>query len=231
MKTVETLHHAQSAILSTLQYATRARYSELQHAAGMESDSFKFHIRKLVHNGSIFKADDGLYELTAEGKAFVSRLDRGTGREIEQPKSSMLMIVRCGKFVLAHRRDREPFNGFWGIASSPVLRGVPLTESAARALRTQTGVVAQFRVAGSYRVIDQTKRGVVLEDKIFAVMVADLDRLTPPREWSGGESLWMSVDELLAKTPLFPSTGGVFEMLATGQPFREDVCVYRDSQY
>ena len=60
MKTVETLHHAQSAILSTLQYATRARYSELRRAAGMESDSFKFHIRKLVHNGSIFKADDGL---------------------------------------------------------------------------------------------------------------------------------------------------------------------------
>ena len=102
------LHKAQSTILYTLQYATRARYSELQHAAHMESDVFKFHIRKLRRTGHIVKADDGLYELTAEGKALVSRLDKQTGREIEQPKSSMLMVVRSGDLVLGHRRDRFP---------------------------------------------------------------------------------------------------------------------------
>ena len=47
-------------------------------AAAMESDSFKFHIRKLVKIGYIIKAEDGLYELTAEGKALASRLDRPT---------------------------------------------------------------------------------------------------------------------------------------------------------
>ncbi len=231
MKSEGKLHRAQSAILYTLQYATRARYSELQHAAAMESDVFKFHIRKLVRIGYIVKAVDGLYELTAEGKAFVSRLDKGTGREIEQPKSSMLMVVRCGDYVLGHRRDREPFNGFWGIASAPVLRGVPLTESAARELCKQTGIEANFRVAGSYRVIDKNTHGNVLEDKIFAVMVADLDRLTPPHRWSGGFSEWMPVAELTKKEQLFPITAAIFEMLAAGVPFREDVCVYDDSQY
>lgn len=231
MKSEGKLHKAQSAILYTLQYATRARYSELQRAAGMESDVFKFHARKLARLGYILKADDALYELTAEGKAFVSRLDKGTGREIEQPKSSMLMVVRCGNYILGHRRDREPFNGFWGIASAPVLRGIPLIESAARELRKQTGIAARFRVAGSYRVIDKNSRGVILEDKIFAVMVADLDRLVPPHRWSGGYSKWMPVDELLQKEQLFPITASVFEMLLTEAPFREDVCIYTDKEY
>ncbi len=225
------LHKAQSAVLYTLQYATRARYSELQRAADMQSDVFKFHIRKLVTQRFIIKADDGLYELTAEGKAFVGRLDKGTGREIEQPKSSMLMVVRCGNYILGHRREREPFNGFWGIASAPVLRGVPLVESAARELNKQTGIEASFRVAGSYRVIDKNTHGNVLEDKIFAVMVADSDRLAPVRPWSGGYSEWMPVKELLQKPHLFPITPAIFEMLSAGIAFREDVCTYKDNEY
>ena len=225
------LHKAQSTILYTLQYATRARYSELQHAAHMESDVFKFHVRKLRRVGHIVKADDGLYELTAEGKALASRLDKRTGREIEQPKSSMLMVVRSGDFVLGHRRDREPFHGYWGIASAPVLRGVPITDSAQRELKKQTGITARFRVAGSYRVIDTNCRGVVYEDKIFAVLVADVDSPITPHQWSGGVSEWMDRPTLLSKQKLFPTTAATLDMIACGETFREDVCVYTGKEY
>ncbi|NCU37916.1 hypothetical protein EOL96_02555 [Candidatus Saccharibacteria bacterium] len=225
------LHKTQSAILYTLQYATRARYSELQHAAHMESDVFKFHVRKLRRVGYIVKADDGLYELTAEGKALASRLDKQTGREIEQPKSSMLMVVRCGDLVLGHCRNREPFNGFWGIASAPVLRGVPVAESAQRELKKQTGIDAVFRVAGSYRVIDTNRSGVVYEDKIFAVLVADINSPTKPHAWSGGHSEWMDVPTLLSKHKIFPTTDATLRMIARGETFREDVCVYSGHEY
>lgn len=225
------LHKAQSTILYTLQYATRARYSELQHAAHMESDVFKFHVRKLRRVGHIVKADDGLYELTAEGKALASRLDKRTGREIEQPKSSMLMVVRSGDLVLGHRRDREPFHGYWGIASAPVLRGVPITDSAQRELKKQTGITARFRVAGSYRVIDTNCRGVVYEDKIFAVLVADVDSPITPHQWSGGVSEWMDRPTLLSKQKLFPTTAATLDMIACGETFREDVCVYTGKEY
>lgn len=215
----------------TLQTATRARYSELMRAADMPSDTFKFHIRRLVERGFIVKADDGLYELTAEGKAFSSRLDKCTGGQIAQPKSSMLMVVRCGEYVLGHRRDREPFNGYWGIASAPVLRGVPLAESARRELTKQTGIDAEFRVAGSYRVIDRGSRGTILEDKIFAVMVADVADMPAPHRWSGGHSEWLRVDELLAHERQFQSTAKILQMLRDGVVFGEDICDYRDGDY
>lgn len=227
------LHKAQQNILYVLQYATRARYSELLRASEFASDSFKFHLRKLCHIGFILKADDGLYELTAEGKAYVSRLDRKSGQQIEQPKASMLLVVtvKDTDIVLAHRRTREPFNEFWGIASAPVLRGVPLDEAAAREFHKQTGIAASFTIAGFYRVIDKNQRGTILEDKIFSVAVATIDSPIEPHVWSGGHSQWMSWEDLLGQSKIFPTTASLFAMLESKQSFAESIYTYDNSQY
>ena len=231
MKSNASLHNTQRIILRSLQYATRARYSELQHAAESESDTFKFHLAKLRKLGYVLKASDGLYELTAEGKAFTERLDPQTGLSIAQPKSSMLLLARCGDFVLAHQRLREPFYEFWGIASAPLLRGVPMKQAAQREFMKQTGIAAEFRPVGSYRMIDVTRGGRVLEDKLFTMLVSDLDRMPTPIGWSGGQSIWLKTPELLQKPRLFPATVGIFEMIQTGVQFREDTFVYREDEY
>lgn len=231
MKSADTMHNSQVEVLKLLKYATRARYSELMRAAGQESDVFKYHIKVLLHKGFLVKATDGQYELTAEGKEFTSRLDVGTRRPVEQPKSSMLMVVRSGDKILAHKRTRQPFNGFWGIASAPVLRGVPLAHSAAAELQKQTGLIADFTVVGSYRVIDKNKRGIILEDKIFSVMLAELPYAPVVKEWTGGISEWMTIEELLSKDKLFPSTAPVLKMIAEKQFFGEEVCLYDSHEY
>lgn len=231
-KDTEKMHNAQLTTLKTLEHATRARFSELMRAAGVQSDSFKFHVKSLIKDGLIFKDEDTLYGLTAEGKELVGRLDRTTRRQIEQPKSSMLMIVmlKDGR-VLGHMRTREPFNGFWGIASAPMLRGVPAVESARRELKKQTGIDAQFSVQGVCRVIDKDKRGTVLEDKLFCVAVSVLPAMQQPHVWCGGVSEWMRVSDLLAKPKLFPTTEATLAMVADSISFREDTCAYADEEY
>ena len=228
----ERIHPAQVTTLKTLEQATRARFSELQRAANMESDTFKFHASSLKRAGLIFKDTDGLYQLTAEGKSMVSRLDKRTRRQIEQPKSSMLMIVRAnsGK-ILAHKRTREPFNGYWGIASAPMLRGVPAADSASRELKRQTGITANFTIKGAYRLIDKDMRGNVLEDKLFAVAEAVLEKETSPISWCGGVSEWMNEPNLLAKEKLFPTTAATLDMIESGEVFKEDICVYESDEY
>ena len=229
------LPKAQIDILHRLIYATRARFSELLRLTDMESDSFKFQLRKLQTLGFIAKANDGLYELTPEGKAFASRLSKATGREIEQPKSSLLLLVtakeRGQTYVIGHLRTREPFNGFWGIASSPVLRGVPLLESARRALKKQTGLEADFAVRGMMHVIDTTPDGEVREDKLFALVHARLDARTPLGGWSGGVSAWMTPDELLAQSKLFPTTKIVLRAIDYPIDFYEASYAYDDDEY
>ncbi len=228
----EKMHVVQRNILTNLQYATRARYSELMKASGVDSDIFKFHISKLRRLNMAIKMDDGLYELTAEGKAYISRLDPSSGRQIEQPKSSMLMLVTYGdEYVLAHRRTREPFNGFWGIASAPLLRGIELNESARREFLKQTGIDADFQVAGFYRVIDKNQRGTILEDKIFAIMHSSLSEMPIPAVWQGGSSEWMLRDDLLKKNKLFPTTYALFDMLDRKDFFAESSYVYKDDEY
>lgn len=196
---------------------------------------FKFHIRKLVSLGYISKRHDGLYALTPAGKEYTNRLDETTGRTIAQPKASMLLFVRSYRdgqeYVLAHCRRREPFRDFWGIASAPVLRGVPIREAAARECCKQTGLDAMFEVRGQHRVIDVTPDGDVLEDKIFIILTTEVDGCPPLHKWYGGESEWLTRAELLAKQKLFPTTGKIFEMFDGGVSFAEDTCVYDLSEY
>lgn len=231
MKSNGSLHKGQTSILKTLRHATRARYSELLHPTGLAGDIFKYHLRTLVRQKYVVKADDGAYELTAEGKEFANRLDEGTGRELEQPKASMLLVVRSEGKYLAHRRTREPFWGFWGIASAPMLRGVPVRESAARELKKQTGLTAEFQVAGLQRLIDTRPNGTVLEDKLFTLLVADISGCPPAHSWYGGQSQWLTRGELLAKERLFPTTAKTLSMVEHGEPFAEEVCVYAPDEY
>lgn len=231
MKSKNALHAVQTSILETLRHATRARYSELLRPTGIEGDTFKYHLRKLMKQSFVIKAEDGVYELTAEGKEFANRLDRRTGRELEQPKASMLLVVRSGDKVLAHKRTREPFRDFWGIASAPMLRGVPVAESAKRELKKQTGITAEFSVMGMQRVIDTRSNGTVLEDKLFTLLVASIPTAPLPHTWYGGESEWLTVRELLAKEKLFATTEKSIEMIEHGELFAEEVCIYKNSEY
>ena len=230
------IHPAQASVLYALRHAVSARFSELLRTTTLTSDVFKFHMRKLMSLGYVAKLDDGTYILTARGKEYANRLDEQTGREILQPKSSMLMVVRARRngdvVYLAHRRTREPFYDFWGIASAPVLRGLPAVESAVKELKKQSGLSLNFRVHGSYRVIDKNQQGEVLEDKVFMIMIAESNSELEPRPWVGGESVWMTKDELISMTPLFPITKHVLEMADDELPlFAEDICVYDDDQY
>lgn len=232
------MHKAQRNILVHLRHrpgTTGARFSELCATTDMTSDVFKFHIQKLVALDYISKHPSGRYRLTQRGKEFANRLDEKTGREIPQPKASMLLVARLhtGDEVryLAHRRLREPFYGFWGIGSAPVLRGQSIVTAAREEFAKQTGVEATFSVHGVYHVIDRSTSGEVLEDKLFSIVVTDVEHEPPLREWYGGESVWLTRDELLARTPLFPTTAQTLAMLDTGATFAETECVYNEEEY
>lgn len=235
MKTYSGMHKAQVAVLHKLRSDTNARYVDLLAETDMTSDVFKFHIRKLVRLGYIEKDDDGNYRLTAAGKDYTNRLDKKTGLQYEQPKSSLLLVARTRVgsewHYIAHQRTREPFYGMWGIASARVPKGVGLLQAAHDALVKQAGLAADFEARGCLRVIDKNEKDEVLEDKLFMILLAEITEPSRLAEWCGGKSVWMSRDELLKQPKLFQTTALTLDMLDNGQTFTEAVCTYSSSDY
>lgn len=235
MRPRDGLHPAQVSVLYALRHRLTARYSELRRTTSLESDTFKFHLRTLRRLKLIEKNDDGLYSLTATGKEFANRLDARAGREISQPKSSMLLVIRARRddkwYYLAHQRKRQPFYDFWGIASAPVPRGVPIVEAAAAAAREQMGIEAVFAPVGIQRSIDVDENDDILEDKVFTIMLAELDDMPQPHDWPGGVNTWLTRDGLLAKMPLFPTTAETLKCIETERFFVELRSVYEIDEY
>lgn len=235
MKKAFGMHKAQVAVLHKLRADTKARYVELLAETDMTSDVFKFHIRKLVKLGYIEKNGDAMYRLTAAGKDYTNRLDRETGLPYEQPKSSLLLVVRTladGEWrYIAHQRTREPFYGMWGIASARVPKGIGLLEAASKALKKQTGVETTFQAHGCLRVIDTDQNDTVLEDKLFMIMVAEINEPQILEKWCGGKSMWLTREVLLGKKKLFQTTAITLDMVENGNGFAEAVCHYENNEY
>ena len=62
-------------------------------------------------------------------------------------------------------------------------------------------------------------------------MVAEFNKPVAPKIWAGGSSRWLSRAELISKPKLFPITSSVLDMIDTNTPFREEICVYSETEY
>jgi len=222
------MHKVQASILKSLRRKKSASFSTLMKPTGLLSDAFKFHLQKLVQTGYISKLAAGHYSLTPKGKEFANNLDDEQHAVQKQPKLSVLLVVprrtTNGKVdYLVQRRQRNPFLGFWGLLSGPVQWGELPEDTAARELRKQTELEATFSVRMFYRQRDyraDTKQ--LLEDKLFAVVVASGLKGALANTWSGGHNSWVELDEVeKADEKYFPATQSILKALDSDKPYLE----------
>lgn len=211
------LHQAELSILRTLRRTTSARFSDLMKPTGIQSDSFKFYIRKLIKLEYIEKQHQGDYKLTAKGKEFANNLDDTTLMIQKQPKLSVLIIASNPgdpSLFLFQSRQRHPYYGFYGFISGPVRWGEDLEVAARREFTKQTGLEATFCVKGFYRQKDHDiSSDSLLEDKLFAIVEAIPESKRLENIWPGGQNQWMTLDSYTRKEKRFPATDNVLTML------------------
>ena len=203
----------------------------------MDSDVFKFHLRKLVHERYVRKLDAGAYALTPSGKEFANNLSKHNRAVQKQPKLSMAIVasqVSDGVVqYLFQQRLRHPFYGFWGTPSGPVAWGESIKTAAQREFEKQTGLTAtRYVTKGFYRKMDyfeETKE--LLEDKLFAVVEAAGVQGEIANGWQKGLNTWMTLKELGAQPKYFPSTSEFIDMLGSGEGYRAGAAYYTSSEY
>jgi predicted transcriptional regulator len=234
---MQQLHKVEVSILYSLRHTESARFTTLMRPTGLVSDTFKFHLRKLINLGHVEKRPAGDYHLTAKGKEFANNLDNTKLSVQKQPKLSVLLVVKKqgddgDELFLVQKRLRRPFLGFWGCISGPVQWGEEAEETAERELRKQTGLGGSFKVRSFYRKRDYgTGSDVLLEDKLFFIVaVSDIkDELS--NAWSGGHNEWMTVNELSQQKDRFDSSLDAIRILQTGSTYVSQKAYYDLTKY
>ncbi len=206
--TVE-IHEAQTAILRELLFHKEAGFSELQKPTKLDSDHFKFHMKRLVELGYVEKLKSGRYALTQNGKEHANKLDTDTHTIERQPKLSVLIIgwrenAKGETEYLIQQRLKNPYYGYWGRIGGKIRWGETALEAAERELLEETGLRAKLRLVQLYHKMDYTaddKR--MLEDKFFLMFAATDFEGEMMEEFEGGRNAWLTQEEINAKEKSF----------------------------
>jgi ADP-ribose pyrophosphatase YjhB (NUDIX family) len=194
---MELEHQIQRNILLKLIHTPKATFTEL---LGNERDSNKFayHLGVLEKNSIILKKD-GKYTLSQEGKKLSSFIEGDTGSKAAFPTFNHVLIVKDGNKILAQKRLKEPFYGYWGLISGKINFGFNIEECAKRDIEEETGLKAgQARFFG----VNQSKTfedGNLLHHHImFYVELSGISGKLK-RTTHKGENQWMTVEEFKSK--------------------------------
>jgi len=231
------LHRTQLSILHSLRHTQSERFSDLMRPTNHTSDTFKFHLQKLIKLGYVTKLSDGQYVLTISGKEFANNLDKTSRTSQKQPKLSVLVVAsqidsHDIKRYLFQKRLRNPYWGFWGLISGPIRWGVTPEEAAAHELLKQTGLTATFRVKCFYRKQDYVVHSdTLLEDKQFIIVEASNIQGEVSNAWYGGHNDWLSISELEQHDKFFCDTSSTIRMLDNGETYQLVKAVYDPQHY
>ena len=231
------LHKVQTQILRSLRYNPVRRYSELRKPTGLDSDVFKFHVRKLVKHGYLEKSEQGLYSLTPSGKEFANNLSK-IGRTIQkQPKLSVVLVIKATDSngsvrYLFQQRKRSPYYDFWGCISGPVQWGESFEDAARREAKKQTGLDITTKIGGFIRKSDfNIEDNSMFEDKLFVVIACSPVGGELERDWPGGIPAWLSVEELTTKANYFKSTLEHIKLVDSDEFYMFEKAMYDKKSY
>jgi len=205
------------------------------HPTGMQSDTFKFHIRKLLHLGYVQKLPSGEYALTPAGKEYANDLDDARRTIQKQPKLSLTIVVSrtnedgTVEYLMQQRR-RNPFYGYWGCISGPARWGEDFSVTAAEELHKQTGLSADCTVSSFMRQTDVEAEGI-LEDKLFVVLKATVTSGTLSNVWRGGHNQWMTMQEVLQQEHRFAQTTDLIQLAGEIGTYKTNTTDYSPDKY
>ncbi|HSX33930.1 MAG TPA: NUDIX hydrolase [Candidatus Saccharimonadales bacterium] len=228
------IHAAQTSILRELLFLPQAGYAELQKSTGLGSDHFNFHIARLVELGLVEKIARGKYRLSTRGKEYANRLDTDNSTIERQPKIAVVIALERKNTAgeteyLFQERLKNPYYGFWGLPSGKIRWGETIIEAARRESLEETGLDADFTIAGVYHEHAKSKTEELLEDKVFLVVRGLKSRGTLTVDFEGGHNEWMTFEKAFKKDKRFQSFAKEVDILS-GKEWAVEQTVVIDPQ-
>lgn len=197
----DALHPVQKDILEQLLFSKHGRFSDL-NLRKLSNDHFSFHIKKLQIENLILKNEDGNYELTVAGKAFVTQMNFSSKKR--EGRQKVIALVVAAKQIdgetkyLIHKRKRQPYFDYYGLTTIRVPRGYGILEFAKSQFKEKTGLDGDLIPIGIEHKMDySTSDHELLEDNLFIVYKLENYKGEFKERLPDGENIWMTLDEVL----------------------------------
>jgi 8-oxo-dGTP pyrophosphatase MutT (NUDIX family) len=141
--------------------------------------------------------------LTQKGKEMTAFLAGEDGSKKKLPIACVILIILDGKGqVLLHHRLKEPFYDYYGFPSGKMEYGETILGTAARELKEETGLQAQFSLNAIYN-INTFNNNIIAYHYIHFVMKGIIPEGTLTPKNREGTFEWIPITEL-KNYKLFP---------------------------
>lgn len=118
----------------------RLRFSEIEKAIGIKSNTLAYHLENLVKEG-LLKKDEDDYVLTVQGEGRIPF-------HAQQQEIGVLPVVLGAILnknqILMLKRKKRPYQGYWALPGGKLKLAETIPESAIRHAKEETGLDCEF---------------------------------------------------------------------------------------
>jgi len=118
----------------------RLRFSDIEKALGIKSNTLAYHLDSLIKEGLLQKEDDN-YLLTTHGESKIPFFTHTTETGV---LPAVLAAIVKNDQVLLLKRKKRPYQGYWGLPSSTLKMEESLEESILKKVKEETGLDCTF---------------------------------------------------------------------------------------
>lgn len=187
------------------------KFAELK-PADTDGNLFTYHLKGVVKEGLVSKREDGMYQLTAQGKLYADRLSMETLTVRAQPKIVTLIVLRnaYGEYLF-YRRNKQPLIGKVGFPYGKLHLGENIAAAAKRELKEKTGLESELSHRGDGYITVSEKKDPI-SHIMFHLFVGTATKAELKPKSAAGDNFWSRLHYLEPKD-LMPGVTDIIKTL------------------
>lgn len=177
----------------------------------IESNTFTYHLKNL-ENENLVEKKESVYYLTQKGKEYVAFLEGEDGSKKKKPLHCTGVLVIDDEKILLNQRKREPFYGYYGLASAGKIKfGETIEDSAKRELKEETGLDAELKLCAIYNMITYNEEKISYHHTHF---IYEAKKITGNlKESREGKLEWIKIKDIPKIQPIFPDVEHIIKTI------------------
>ena len=121
----------------------RLRFSEIEKALGIKSNTLAYHLESMVKEGMLQKEDDD-YLLSTHGEKLIPFFAHITQKITGGCLPVVLAAIIKNDEILLLKREKRPYQGYWGLPGGKLHLEESIEECGLREVKEETGLDCTF---------------------------------------------------------------------------------------